>query len=140
MATVESVCYRSLNYPLTKNSGDAGYDIRSSIEYTLQARSRSLIPTGLFLSMPQSVYAQIHPRSGLSIRGIDIGAGILDSCFRGELKILLINNSQLDFHISVGDRVAQLILHPLYTGSVVRVEHLDDSERGSKGFGSSGLQ
>jgi dUTP pyrophosphatase len=135
-----AIYYYSSKNHLEKDIGNAGYDLRSTIECAMKSHSRSLIPTGIFLSMPINIYAHIHPRSGLALKGIDVSAGIVDSSYRGELKVVLVNNSDTDFHISVGDRIAQLIFHPLYMDIPVWVERLEESFRGSNGFGSSGMQ
>ena len=128
------------NIPLTKNNGDAAFDLRSITDCIIQPWSRSLIPTGLRLSMPTNIYAQIHPRSGLALRGIDVGAGVIDSSYRDQIKVVLINNSDGPFHVSVGDRIAQLIFHPLAIVELHLVDQLDNTERGLRGFGSSGIQ
>jgi dUTPase len=68
-------------WSLSKDDGDAGYDLKSAVNYVIRPHSRALIPTGVRISMPSDIYAQIHPRSGLAIRGIDIGAGTIDASF-----------------------------------------------------------
>jgi dUTP pyrophosphatase len=126
-------------YDLKKRQDDAAYDLRSTESVIVHFRQRGLVSTGIKLAMPPTMYAQIHPRSGLALRGIDIGAGIIDASYRGELKVVLVNNSDENFLVTPGDRIAQLIFHPLAEVSPVMVNELEDTERGAKGFGSSGL-
>jgi dUTP pyrophosphatase len=125
-------------YTLEKRNEDAGFDVRSTITTVIPPHSRMLIPIGLRLSMTPDMYCQIHPRSGLATRGIDIGAGVIDSGYRNEIKVVLINNSNEDFTVGTRDRIAQIIFHPLITDIPMRVSQLDETDRGIKGFGSSG--
>ena len=85
------------------------------------------------------MYARIAPRSGLSVKGLDIGAGVVDSDYRGPIKALLINNSNIPFQVNVGDRMAQLILERIENPECILVNELPTSKRGSKGFGSTGI-
>ena len=123
---------------MIKDKGNAGYDLHSLVDLFVLAHSRELIPTGLFLEMPENVYAQIHPRSGLSLNGYDIGAGVIDLSFRGQIQVVFINNSNTTHVIHRGDRIAQLIFHPLVMDIPIDVSNLSETTRGSNGFGSSG--
>ena len=87
---------------LSKSPSDAGFDIRSIERKVIQPKNRDLIRTGIILEMPPTMYAQVHSRSGLALRGIDVGAGVVDSSYRSDVKILLINNSE-DFSLLISE-------------------------------------
>lgn len=123
--------------------GDAGYDLCSTEELVLQPFERALIPTGLAIEIPFGYAGFVVPRSGLAIKqGLSIvnAPGLIDSNYRGELKVIAIN---LDPHepisIHVGDRIAQLVIMKVESLEFQEVAELDDSERGTGGFGSSGV-
>tara|TARA_B100000963_G_scaffold350744_1_gene361404 strand:+ start:944 stop:1429 length:486 start_codon:yes stop_codon:yes gene_type:complete len=134
-----------------KGSRDsAGYDIYSNEDTVVPINSRKLISTGVKLvEMPNDNYIQIAPRSGLSVRNsIDVGAGIVDPDYRGEIKVLLINNGENEFIVSKYDRIAQIIFkkftnNTLLIGSDNNTEVVENTteynERGEGGFGSTGL-
>lgn len=124
--------------PLRAHSGDAGYDIKSVEDVVLYCHTRSLVKTGIAVAIPDEHYGRIAPRSSLACKGIDIGAGVIDGTFRGEIRVLVINNSKNDYKISKGDKIAQLILERISTPRVVECDELPKSERGSGGFGSTG--
>ena len=118
----------------------AGYDLYASEEVILPPSSRKLIDTGIAIAMKgQKLYARIAPRSGLSVKGLDIGAGVIDADYRGSVRILLINNSSQHFKINIGDRMAQLILESIENPECILVETLPGTTRGDQGFGSTGL-
>lgn len=123
--------------------GDAGYDLCSTEEVVLQPFERTLIPTGLAIEIPFGYAGFVVPRSGLAIKqGLSIvnAPGLIDSNYRGELKVIAIN---LDPHepisIHVGDRIAQLVIMKVESLEFQEVAELDDSDRGTGGFGSSGV-
>ncbi|EME29793.1 Deoxyuridine 5'-triphosphate nucleotidohydrolase [Galdieria sulphuraria] len=117
----------------------AGYDICSSEDCIVPARSRYCVKTDLAVAIPSGHYGRVAPRSGLALKhGIDVGAGVIDEDYRGSLGIILFNHSDQDFHISKGNRIAQLILEKISTPEVVEVNSLDNTGRGSNGFGSTG--
>jgi dUTP pyrophosphatase len=125
--------------PCKATSKSAGFDVYSCEELTIPVGKRGLVDTGFSMAFEGNMYARIAPRSGLAVRGIDVGAGVIDSDYRGPVKVLLINNSQEDFKINVGDRIAQLIFEVYIANAVFnRVDNLEDTERGSGGFGSTG--
>ena len=96
--------------------------------------------TDISIATPAGTYGRIAPRSGLAAKNfIDTGAGVIDADYRGEVKVLLFNHSEVDFEVKVGDRVAQLVLERIYTPEVVVVEELEESVRGAGGFGSTGV-
>ncbi|KAL4802698.1 dUTP diphosphatase [Aspergillus unguis] len=117
----------------------AGYDLYSAKETVIPAKGKGLVDTGLAVAVPEGTYGRVAPRSGLASKHfIDVGAGVIDADYRGELKVLLFNFSDVDFTVKEGDRVAQLVLERIYTPEVVVVEELAESVRGAGGFGSTG--
>src|SRR3989338_1664612 len=92
--------------PLQQTPQSAGYDLASIDDYEIQPSCRCLVSTGLQLAIPRCCYGRIAPRSGLAVRCIDIGAGVIDSDYRGEIKVLVINNANQPFLIRKGDRIA----------------------------------
>lgn len=126
--------------PKRASAGAAGYDLCASHYVEIPAGSRALVPTGLKLRIPDGHYGRIAPRSGLSVtQGLDVGAGVLDCDYRGEVFILLFNHGNQHVLISPGQRVAQLILQKISLPEVQEVSALDSTERGEGRFGSTGL-
>lgn len=126
----------------TKGSvGAAGSDLHAFIHSSidLQPGERKLISTGIHISMPQSCYARIAPRSGLAVKGIDISAGVVDSDYTGCIKVLVVNNSKEIFTIVHGDRIAQIIFEKIINPVWISTEVLDYTDRGADGFGSTGI-
>jgi dUTP pyrophosphatase len=113
-------------------------------EVTVPARGKAVIPTGLAMAIPIGNYGRIAPRSGLAAKNfIDVGAGVIDADYRGEVKVLLFNFSEVDFKVNPGDRVAQLIIEKYTRTEIEEVtdgEDLNSTERGEGGFGSTGVQ
>ncbi len=129
--------------PAYATAGSSGMDIRASLDepVILQPLERSLIPTGLFIELPDGYEAQVRPRSGLAIRqGITClnSPGTVDADYRGELKVILINLSNEQQVISHGDRIAQIIIAKTEKAALVPVEQLNESVRGEGGFGHTG--
>jgi dUTP pyrophosphatase len=123
--------------------GSAGMDLRANLEQpiTLQSLERMLIPTGLFIELPDGYEAQVRPRSGLAIKqGITClnSPGTIDSDYRGELKIILINLSSEPQLVHHGDRIAQMIISRVQQASLVLVTELNNTVRGEGGFGHTG--
>ncbi|CDZ98483.1 dutp pyrophosphatase [Phaffia rhodozyma] len=117
----------------------AGLDLYSAQANVIPARGKALIDTQLSLAIPLGTYGRVAPRSGLAAKhSIETGAGVVDSDYRGTLFVLLFNHSDVDFQISEGDRIAQLILEKVEYSAVVEVESLEETSRGSGGFGSTG--
>lgn len=130
--------------PNTAYEGDAGIDLRATQAITLAPLERAAVPTGLAVAIPAGFAGFVLPRSGSAIKqGLSLvnAPGLIDSGYRGELKCILVN---LDAHesirINVGDRIAQLIIMKVENVSPVEVEALDETERGARGFGSSGKE
>ncbi|KAF8456255.1 deoxyuridine 5'-triphosphate nucleotidohydrolase [Terfezia claveryi] len=117
----------------------AGYDVYSAQNTVIPAHGRALVDTDISIAVPAGTYGRIAPRSGLAVKNfIDVGAGVIDADYRGQVKILLFNHADVDFEVKEGDRVAQLILERIYTPEVVTVTELPASVRGAGGFGSTG--
>ncbi len=129
--------------PHNAYKGDAGYDLCAVENCVLQPFERALIPTGLAIAIPEGHAGLVVPRSGLAIKqGLSIvnAPGLIDSNYRGELKVIAINlDPKEPITISVGDRIAQLVIVEVAQVTFNQVEALDDSERGTGGFGSSGV-
>lgn len=120
---------------------DAGYDIKCSESCTIEPRGSRLVSTGLVVAIPEGWYGRVASRSGWAVKkNIEVGAGVIDAHYRGEVKVLLRNHSDIQVHISEGDRVAQLIVTPIYTMALEVDPELNNetSTRGASGFGSSG--
>lgn len=117
----------------------AGYDLYASAPITIKAKDKGLVSTSLAIAVPPGTYGRIAPRSGLASKHfLDTGAGVIDADYRGEVKVLLFNFSNVDYDIKQGERVAQLVLERIVTPDVVEVETLEVSVRGAGGFGSTG--
>ncbi|CAH0551149.1 unnamed protein product [Brassicogethes aeneus] len=126
--------------PPTKCSKKAaGYDLKSAFDYIVPARGKVTIDTGIKVELPEGCYGRIAPRSVLAAKNfIDIGAGVVDEDYRGVLKVILFNDSNENFQVKIGDRIAQLICQKIYYPELKEVQSLTESERGEDGFGSSG--
>ena len=125
--------------PKRATPGSAGYDLSSVEEVTLKAGSLgNTISTGIAVVAPTGTYIRIAPRSSISKRGIEVGAGVIDEDYRGEIKVVLHNHSETDVQIDKNARIAQMICEAIQTPEVVIVDFLDLTERGEGGFGSTG--
>ena len=130
-----------LALPAYATSGSAGMDVVSAEDVTIAPGARHAVATGLSVAIPQGFEIQVRPRSGLAFKhGITVPntPGTIDSDYRGELKVLLINHGSEDFAIARGDRVAQLVLAPVVQAAWNEVDELDTTQRGAGGFGSTG--
>ena len=128
--------------PSYETSGSAGMDVRAAEALTIAPGKRTLEGTGFAFAIPAGYEIQVRPRSGLALKkGISIPntPGTIDSDYRGELKVILINHGEEDFIVERGDRIAQIVVAPVQRGNLVEVDDLDDTERGSGGFGSTGV-
>jgi dUTP pyrophosphatase len=133
---------RALSLPAYAKPGDAGLDLRASEAVTLEPGGRRLVPTGLAVAIPEGHAGFVLPRSGLAMhKGVTVlnAPGLIDSGYRGELKVLLINHGGEAVGIGRGERIAQLIIQPVAPARLVEVERLPDSARGEEGFGSTGV-
>ena len=119
----------------------AGYDLASAHAYTVPARGKELCKTDIAISIPDDCYGRVAPRSGLTWKnGLDVGAGVIDADYTGNIGVILFNHTDTDFKVEPGMRIAQLILEKIYMLDVEEVEDLDATERGAGGFGSTGVQ
>ena len=127
--------------PRTGSTMAAGNDLTSAHDISIAPGERAAISTGLHLSIPAGWYGKIEGRSGLAFKnGIFCFGGVIDSDYRGEIKVLLANTDKETFHIKAGDRIAQLIIQQHWYGNFQKVERLSPTARGHAGFGSSGSQ
>lgn len=132
----------SVPLPVYAKGGDAGADIVTRVDVTLQPGERALVPTGISIALPDGYVALVHPRSGLAIKnGVTMvnAPGTVDAGYRGELQCIMINHDPqeaITFH--KGDRIAQLIIQKVEHAKFVEVTHLPGSGRGEGGFGSTG--
>jgi dUTP pyrophosphatase len=131
--------------PAYETAGAAAMDLRAAVEagapFTLEPGARAAIPTGFCIALPQGYEAQVRPRSGLALNsGITClnSPGTVDADYRGEVKVILANHGSEPFHISRGDRIAQMVVAPVTRASWREAETLDATARGEGGFGSTG--
>ncbi|MEE3360654.1 MAG: dUTP diphosphatase [Pseudomonadota bacterium] len=136
---------QSLGLPFYASDGAAGADLRANLpdrgEITLEPGGRTLVPTGLRMAIPDGYEVQIRPRSGLALKhGITLpnSPGTIDSDYRGPLGVIVLNAGTEPFTIAHGDRIAQMLVAPVLRATFVEVAALDDTTRGSGGFGSTG--
>lgn len=130
-----------LPLPAYETAGAAGMDLRAAEAVTLKPGARHLVSTGLSIALPQGFEAQVRPRSGLAVKhGVTVlnAPGTIDCDYRGEVKVPLINHGDSDFVIARGDRIAQMVIATVTRIAWTEVEELDETARGSGGFGSSG--
>lgn len=130
-----------LPIPAHAHPGDGGVDLCARESVRLEAGERAVIPTGIAIAIPDGFAGLVTPRSGLAARnGISVvnGPGLVDSGYRGEIKVVLVNLSNEPFEVERGDRIAQFVVIPVVFQELVPVEELPESTRGSGGFGSTG--
>jgi dUTP pyrophosphatase len=125
--------------PSRGSTGAVGYDLACTRDFVLDARSHTLVPTGLGFQLPSGVYGRVAPRSGLAVKhGIHIGAGVVDPDYTGEVKVAMFNLGSQPVGFKRGDRIAQLILERCEVPDVLEVDTLVSTRRGEHGFGSTG--
>ncbi len=133
--------FEGLELPAYATKGAAGMDVLAAEDVSLAPGARHAVATGLALAVPHGFELQVRPRSGLALKhGVTLPntPGTIDSDYRGELKIIMINLGDAAFDIRRGDRVAQLVLAPVTTATWLKVDELDETARGEGGFGSTG--
>lgn len=133
--------FEGLELPAYATAGAAGMDVVAADDVTLPPGGRHAVATGLAVAVPDGFELQVRPRSGLALKhGISLPntPGTIDSDYRGELKIILINLGDREFEVRRGDRIAQLVLAPVVRAVWLKVDELDDTQRGEGGFGSTG--
>eukprot|EP00897_Mesotaenium_endlicherianum_P006112 jgi/Mesen1/5529/ME000279S04736 len=119
---------------------DIEFGLFNAYDSVVPARGKALVKTDLSIAIPEGTYARIAPRSGLAWKhSIDVGAGVVDADYRGNVGVILFNFSDQDYAVKEGDRVAQLILERIVTPEVEEVSSLEDTARGEGGFGSTGI-
>lgn len=133
----------TIDPPQAQNRGDAGYDLRAAEDAKIEPGQRALISTGIALAIPEGYAGMVQPRSGLAIKnGITAlnSPGLIDSGYRDEIKVILINHDPMEtFVINKGDRIAQLVIQKYETVQWDLVDSLEESERSTGGFGSTGV-
>ena len=142
--TIKVINKSKHDLPKYQTELSAGMDLYANIDkpITLKPLERTLVKTGLFISLPKGYEAQIRPRSGLAFKnGITVlnTPGTIDADYRGEIGVILVNLSSQDFTINDGDRIAQMVIAKHETAIWEEVENLDETNRGEGGFGSSGV-
>lgn len=145
MVKIKIVNRGSQQLPAYATPESAGMDLRANVAepVVLRPLERRIIPTGLYMALPPGYEAQVRPRSGLAFKhGITVlnSPGTIDSDYRGELGVLLVNLSNEDFTIEAGERIAQMVIARHEQGEFVEVEELDDTERGAGGYGHTGVK
>ncbi len=140
---IRMVCLSRFGSPQYATSGSAGCDLQADITEGVQipAGGRALIPTGIFIALPEGYEAQIRSRSGLTLKyGIVVanGVGTIDSDYRGEIKVILLNVSAQDYTVSPGEKIAQMVFSGYSRAAFRLCDDLDDTVRGNGGFGHSG--
>jgi len=132
----------SIPLPRYAKSGDAGADICTRVDVTIEPGERALVPTGISIALPDGFAAFVHPRSGLAIKhGVSMvnTPGTIDAAFRGELQMILINHDLREaISFKKGDRIAQLVIQKVERAEFIEVKSLPGTERGDGGFGSTG--
>ncbi|MEX2655338.1 MAG: dUTP diphosphatase [Acidimicrobiia bacterium] len=132
---------RELPAPSQAHPGDAGFDLVTAEDVELAPGERRIVPTGLAVAIPEGFAGLVLPRSGHAARhgvGVVNSPGLIDSGYRGEIKVILINHGSESVAFARGERIAQLMISPVPTVELKEVVDLDETERGSGGFGSSG--
>ncbi|XP_016018746.2 deoxyuridine 5'-triphosphate nucleotidohydrolase, mitochondrial isoform X2 [Rousettus aegyptiacus] len=126
--------------PTKGSARAAGYDLYSAYDYTVPPMEKTLVKTDIQIALPSGCYGRVAPRSGLAAKHfIDVGAGVIDEDYRGDIGVILFNFGKEKFEVKKGDRIAQLICERIFYPEIEEVQVLDDTERGSGGFGSTGM-
>jgi dUTP pyrophosphatase len=136
---------KNISLPKYETSGSSGLDLAANIRNSIQIEPGkiSIIPTGISLAIPKNYEIQIRPRSGLAVKNqISVlnTPGTIDADYRGEIKVILINLGNKTFTVENGARIAQMVVCPIIKAKLKEVENLDNTTRGSDGFGSTGLK
>jgi dUTP pyrophosphatase len=130
--------HKDVKLPRYGHKGDAGLDLFSSADFVLAEGQVEAIPTGIKIAVPEGSVGLIWDKSGVSLRGVHRLAGVIDSGYRGEVKVVMINLSHEPFVINSGMKIAQMLIQPISKVDVIEVEDLDETARGEGGFGSTG--
>ena len=124
--------------PVYQHKGDAGLDIFSSIDCVLEAGQVKPIPTGIKVAVPEGYVGLVWDKSGISLKGVHRLAGVIDSGYRGEVRVVMVNLGDKPFFVEKGMKIAQLLIQPVSEVKVAEVEELKKTPRGEEGFGSTG--
>jgi len=140
-----TVCFKKVHpdavLPSYAHPGDAGMDVRSVEDLTIAPGGRALVHTGLIMALPPAYEAQVRPRSGLALKnGVTVlnTPGTIDSGYRGEVGVILINFGDEWFRVNKGDKIAQIVVAPVLQAEIVETDEIDETDRGEGGFGSTG--
>lgn len=128
--------------PQYAHVGDAGLDLFSTLEMSIEPGESKLVPTGISIQLPASTEAQIRPRSGLALKNqitVLNTPGTIDEGYRGEIGVILINHGKLPFKVEIGMKIAQMVIKPVIPVEVFEVDELSETERNIGGFGSTGV-
>lgn len=139
---IKTRCEADVNLPKYQTPASVGCDLHSHEDAVIKPGKRALVSTGLKLEIPYGIGAYVCPRSGLAIKnGITVlnAPGVIDSDYRGEIKVILHNAGEEEFYVKKGDRIAQLIFFPIIQAIFQRSEELSETDRGEGGFGSTGI-
>ena len=140
MIQLQRIGTHDLPLPQQATHGAAGFDLMAQCAAVIPVGGRRAIPTGFAWAIPLGQVGMIRPRSGLAVRnGIDTLAGVVDADFRGEVCAVLVNHGCSDFLISAGDRIAQMVVQPCMVSATVECATLPSTDRGDRGFGSTGV-
>ncbi|XP_029353261.1 deoxyuridine 5'-triphosphate nucleotidohydrolase, mitochondrial isoform X2 [Echeneis naucrates] len=125
--------------PTRGSAKAAGYDLYSAYDYTIGAMDKAIVKTDIQIAVPHGCYGRVAPRSGLAVKHfIDVGAGVVDEDYRGNVGVVLFNFGKDTFEVKKGDRIAQLVCEKICYPDLVEQETLDETDRGAGGFGSTG--
>ena len=141
MATLKvQLVHHDASAPTKGSVESAGYDLYACEDYTLGTQSHALIKTGIKVGLPPGTYGRVAPRSGLAYKkGIDVGAGVIDRDYTGEVGVILFNHGQEPLQVQKGDRIAQLVVTKIENCELELVDNIEDTDRGTGGFGSTGV-
>ena len=129
-------------FPARAHADDAAFDLRSRADMTLPVGKSTLVPTGIFMELPVGYEAQVRPRSGLALKHnltLTNSPGTIDAGYRGEVGVILANFGSEPFKVEKGAKIAQMVIAPCTRAEIVETDEVDDTVRGTGGFGSSGL-
>ena len=129
---------KDVKLPQYGHIADAGLDLFSSVDFVLAEGQVEAIPTGIKIAVPEGYVGLVWDKSGVSLRGVHRLAGVIDSGYRGEVKVVMINLSHEAFVIERGMKIAQMLVQPIAKVDIVEVDNLDETSRGEGGFGSTG--
>jgi len=130
---------KEIDLPNYAHEGDAALDLRSAEEFVLKPLEKKLVKTGIKMAIPEGHAGLVWDRSGLAAKnGIHVLAGVIDSGYRGEICVVIINLGKEEFKVEKNSRIAQMLIQPVQTVKVIEAESLEETKRGEKGFGSTG--